>query len=371
MAGWPLIQSKLRSYLKRIKGNLEKNKGSFKDPLLYLGTFSVILFSIVSLGANSIFKTVLHQEDFSFLATVSETLDQSRNQFVFIPPKTKTQPLDLNIIQENSLKGASPPNTVSFQTLGSLIDDPADSGSKEIVEYIVQTGDTLSSISEKFGISIETILWANDLNKNSVIQLGQKLIISPVSGVIYYVKKDDTLSEIAKTYKAEASEIISFNELSSEGDIYIGDILIIPNGVKPQPVPMILPQTPLASSYFIVPVSSPYIITQRLHWSNAIDFSHKGTACGKPIYAAAGGQILRVKYGWNVGAGNYLTILHPNGVVTMYGHLQSVLVNQGDIVLQGQMIALIGGKPGMPGAGNSTGCHLHFGVQGAKNPFGQ
>ena len=348
---------------------MEKNKGSFKDPLLYLGTFSVILFSIVSLGANSIFKTVLHQEDFSFLATVSETLDQSRNQFVFIPPKTKTQPLDLNIIQENSLKGASPPNTVSFQTLGSLIDDPE--SLKEIVEYIVQTGDTLSSISEKFGISIETILWANDLNKNSVIQLGQKLIISPVSGVIYYVKKDDTLSEIAKTYKAEASEIISFNELSSEGDIYIGDILIIPNGVKPQPVPMILPQTPLASSYFIVPVSSPYIITQRLHWSNAIDFSHKGTACGKPIYAAAGGQILRVKYGWNVGAGNYLTILHPNGVVTMYGHLQSVLVNQGDIVLQGQMIALIGGKPGMPGAGNSTGCHLHFGVQGAKNPFGQ
>ena len=360
---------------------MEKNKGSFKDPLLYLGTFSVILFSIVSLGANSIFKTVLHQEDFSFLATVSETLDQSRNQFVFIPPKTKLPMLDLNIIQKNSLKGASPPDTVSFQTLGSLVNDTeslldenisqANLGSKEIVEYIVQTGDTLSLISEKFGISIETILWANDLNKSSAIQPGQKLIILPVSGVLYYVKKDDTLSEIAKTYKAETSEIISFNELSSEGDIYIGDILIIPNGVKPQPAPLILPQVPLASSYFIVPVSSPYIITQRLHWPNAIDFSHAGTACGKPIYAAAGGQILRVKYGWNVGAGNYLTILHPNGVVTMYGHLQSVLVNQGDIVLQGQMIALIGGKPGMPGAGNSTGCHLHFGVQGAKNPFGQ
>jgi len=378
---WPLIQSKLRSYLKRIKGNLEKNKGSFKDPLLYLGTFSVILFSIVSLGANSIFKTVLHQEDFSFLARGFETSDQSRNQFVFIPPKTKLPMLDLNIIQKNSLKGASPPDTVSFQTLGSLVNDTeslldenisqANLGSKEIVEYIVQTGDTLSLISEKFGISIETILWANDLNKSSAIQPGQKLIILPVSGVLYYVKKDDTLSEIAKTYKAETSEIISFNELSSEGDIYIGDILIIPNGVKPQPAPLILPQVPLASSYFIVPVSSPYIITQRLHWPNAIDFSHAGTACGKPIYAAAGGQILRVKYGWNVGAGNYLTILHPNGVVTMYGHLQSVLVNQGDIVLQGQMIALIGGKPGMPGAGNSTGCHLHFGVQGAKNPFGQ
>jgi len=354
---------------------LEKNKGSFKDPLLYLGTFSVILFSIVSLGANSIFKTVLHQEDFSFLATVSETLDQSRNQFVFIPPKTKLLMLDLNIIQKNSLKGASPPNTVSFQTLGSLIDDTeslldenilrSNFDPKEIVEYIVQSGDTFSLISEKFGISIETIFWANDLNKNSVIQPGQKLIILPVSGVIYYVKKDDTLSEIAKTYKAETSEIISFNELSSEGDIYIGDILIIPNGVKPQPVPMILPQTPLASSSFIVPVSSPYLITQGLHWYNAIDFSHQGGGCGKPVYAVAGGEVVKAKYGWNAGAGNNVSILHLNGVVTAYYHLQTILVKPGQVVSVGDQIGIIGNT------GNSTGCHLHFGVQGAKNPFGQ
>ncbi len=343
---------------------MEKNKGSFKDPLLYLGTFSVILFSIVSLGANSIFKTVLHQEDFSFLAMGFETSDQSRNQFVFIPPKTKLPMLDLNIIQKNSLKGASPPNTVSFQTLGSLIDDPANFGSKEIVEYIVQPGDTLSLISEKFGISIETILWANDLNKNSVIQPGQKLIILPVSGVIYYVKKDDILIEIAKTYKAETSEIISFNELSSEGDIYIGDILIIPNGVKPQPVsPMISPQVPLASSYFIVPVSSPYIVTQWLHWYNAIDFSHQGGSCGKLVFAAAGGEVVKAKYGWNAGAGNNVSILHLNGVVTVYYHLQTILVEPGQVVSAGDQIGIIGNT------GITTGCHLHFGVQGAENPF--
>ncbi|PIZ77524.1 MAG: hypothetical protein COY04_00040, partial [Parcubacteria group bacterium CG_4_10_14_0_2_um_filter_7_35_8] len=45
------------------------------------------------------------------------------------------------------------------------------------------------------------------------------------------------------------------------------------------------------------------------------------------------------------------------------------IVNQGDQVSKGQVIAFMGGSPGTPGAGMSTGCHLHFGVTGAKNPF--
>jgi len=45
------------------------------------------------------------------------------------------------------------------------------------------------------------------------------------------------------------------------------------------------------------------------------------------------------------------------------------LVSSGQEVSQGEMIALIGGKPGTPGAGLSTGCHVHFGVRGSRNPF--
>ncbi len=53
----------------------------------------------------------------------------------------------------------------------------------------------------------------------------------------------------------------------------------------------------------------------------------------------------------------------------MYGHIQTSLVNPGSQVYQGQVIALLGGAPGTPGAGSSTGCHVHFGVSGARNPF--
>jgi len=212
-------------------------------------------------------------------------------------------------------------------------------------------------------------LWANNLSSRSTLKVGQKLIILPVSGVVYHVKKGDTLSAIAKTYQGNVKEIINFNDLSDEGDIFVGDIIIIPNGKMP-PVRRTRnyvqsKQTPIASNYFICPHSACRI-SQGLHWYNAIDFDGE---CGDPIYAVASGTIQRVKYGWNGGAGNYITILHPNGVVTMYGHIATSLVKPGQKVSQGQIIALMGGKPGTPGAGISTGCHVHFSVRGARNPF--
>ena len=184
----------------------------------------------------------------------------------------------------------------------------------------------------------------------------------------------DTISAIAQQYKGKTEDIIAFNGLSGEGDIYMGDIVIIPQGIFPAPSVQYAPkQVPLASSYFICPISEPCRITQGLHWYNAIDFSHG--KCGEPIYAAAAGEVIKValtnstsRWAFS-GAGNHITILHPNGVVTMYGHIATSVVNVGDYVSQGQVIALMGGYPGTPGAGLSTGCHLHFGVSGASNPF--
>ena len=377
----PFIKAKTKKYYKETKEKCFRNNGFFKKPLFWLRLFSFILTSILCLDAY-IFKEKLEKNNVFFIKN-TEQLVLSENKLGFLTQKNELNSANLNIIQGNSLKAVYSPSNVSFKTLTSLTGPNENDSfnqnnlffndSKEIIEYIVEKGDNLSSLAQKFGISVETILWANNLNKNSSLKAGQKLIILPVSGVLHHVKKNDTLNNIAKAYKADVAEIITFNELSPDGKIYIGDILVIPNGIVPKTSSTSLvsssQQTPLPSSYFIIPISSPYIISQGLHWYNAIDFTHPGESCGKPVLAAAGGQVLKVSYGWNMGAGNYLKILHPNGVITMYGHLEKILVQEGDNVFQGQIIALIGGKPGTIGAGKSSGCHLHFGVYGAKNPF--
>jgi len=361
-------QNSLKFFKEKIREIGKFLKGSKKDPFLYLGVATFVLLGLISF----IPYQFLANEDFILMSENSTSFQsQSLNGGGFLGqggPK-KLEPPELSLVQENSLTGFSPPLVISPRVLGSLLGDGScPERGNEIIEYVVQPGDTLASIAEQFDLSLNTLLWANNLSQNSILKVGQKLIILPVSGVLHHVKSGETVSEIAKKYKGDVNEIVVFNELSEEGGIAVGDILIIPDGVMLPPAKIYTPPlTPLASSYFICPISPPCRITQGLHWYNAIDFSHGN--CGEPIYAAAGGQILKVRYGWNGGAGNYLTILHPNGVVTMYGHLQTILVSSGQPVSQGQIIALMGGQPGTPGAGRSSGCHLHFGVTGARNPF--
>jgi LysM repeat protein len=284
---------------------------------------------------------------------------------------------DVYLIQKNSLKAVSPSGMIKPQVLASLLgsEEEVDTRRGGIIEYAVEQDDTLWSIADKFGISLETVLWANNLSKTSVISPGKKLVILPVSGTTHIVKAGETLGEIVKKYKGDLSEVIAFNELEDENEVFAGDIVIIPNGILPPPVvvksaPVL---APLVAGYFICPISAPCRITQKLHWYNAIDFSHG--KCWEPIYAAASGTVQKVKLtssasSWAFGgAGNHLTILHPNGVVTFYGHLASATVSPGDAVSQGQVIGYMGGGWGMAGSGKSTGCHLHFGVTGAKNPF--
>jgi len=326
-------------------------KGSLKDPFFYLG---VILFSTL------VFLSCSQKDSENLLGNTGGF----GNLFLEQRETEGLGNISLYLAQENSLISSSPPVVISPKVFGALVDGGTQDIGKEINEYIIESGDTLIGISNKFDISLNTLLWANDLSTRSKIKPGQKLIILPVSGAVHYVVKGDTVSEIAKDYEADLGKIIAFNELSNEDDIFIGDILIVPDGtmpVKAQPTPKTVP---LASSYFIRPTKGK--VTQWLHWYNAIDFGNK---CGTPIYAAAQGEVQKVRYGYNRGIGNYLTVLHPNGVVTLYGHLLTISVSPGEQVSQGQIIASIGGKPGTPGAGRSTGCHLHFEVRGARNPF--
>lgn len=269
------------------------------------------------------------------------------------------------IIQEDSiLKSYSSPLFVENVSLASISSEAEKE--KDIIYYTVKEGDTLWDIANKYGISVETILLANEISKSASLKVGQKLIILPTEGLMYMVEKGDTLSSIATTYKADIDEIVSYNELKDENDIYPGDILLIPNGEMPAQEVYISSSsnssaTQVLDDYFICPTTG--IITNGLHYYNAIDVANsKGT----PILAAASGTVQKARYAWP--SGNYVTILHPNGVITYYGHLSYWTVVPGQYVSQGEVIGYMG-NTGLVISLGGDGSHLHFDVRGAKNPL--
>lgn len=276
-----------------------------------------------------------------------------------------TEAPELVLLRETTLFAVTPTMTVNANVLGAIIGESSNDirNRREILHYVVKEGDTVASLAEQFEVSLDTIFWANDLKSASTLKPGQELLILPVSGALHLVRPADTLSEIALWYKGDLEEILRFNGIDEAKDIFVGDLLIIPDGKKPANLPNGR-LTPLANSYFIYPVSRSYKLTQGLHPFNAVDLSNG--ACGGSAYAAAGGIVQQV--GYHGVAGNYVRVLHPNGVVTFYGHLSGQAVSPGEKVLQGQVVGYVGHSGHTIPAG-AAGCHLHFEVRGATNPF--
>lgn len=244
-----------------------------------------------------------------------------------------------------------------------------DNSNGQISTYIVRTGDTFAKIAEMFDISVNTILWANDMTKSSALKVGQSLTIFPISGVMHTVVKGDTLSSIAKKYSGDIDEIASFNDLGSDAKLVVGDTVMIPDGQ----VSTVLKSSTKTTSKLVTSASGPaydgYYIkpfagghkTQGLHGYNGVDY---GMDVGTPLYAAAAGTVLISKSsGYNGGYGDYVVIKHGNNTQTVYGHMSNPVVSVGQVVTQGQLIGYSGNT------GKSTGPHLHFEIRGAKNPF--
>lgn len=245
--------------------------------------------------------------------------------------------------------------------------DPGKSGTGQISIYTVRKGDTLSEIAELFGVSTNTILWANDI-RSRTIKEGQELVILPISGVRHVVKKGDTLKSIAGKYKADLDEVLVYNDLALDAKIKPGDVVIIPDGVISAQASSLATSSssrgaqsyPTYSGYYLRPIVGGRK-SQGVHGHNGIDLA---APTGTPILASADGQVLIARSsGYNGGYGLYVVLSHANGTQTLYAHMSRVNVSSGQRVNQGQTIGAIGST------GRSTGPHLHFEVRGAKNPF--
>jgi N-acetylmuramoyl-L-alanine amidase len=116
--------------------------------------------------------------------------------------------------------------------------ETAGAENRVIRSYSVEHGDTLSVIASRFGVTTNTIKWANGLSDADDLSPGKEITILPVSGLLHRVAKGDTASSLARKYKSNSAQIISFNNAEVTG-LKVGQRIIIPDGVKteaPRPV---------------------------------------------------------------------------------------------------------------------------------------
>ena len=266
---------------------------------------------------------------------------------------------DVDFISSNSntlLTGYISVTTQSGEK--TLLDKP--------IEHIVQEGETLQSIGQKYGISFDSIQFANGLS-SSRVKAGQKLLIPSVEGTLHKVVKGDTVEKLAKRYSVPSQAIVDFNYLDAPYTLTAGTVLTIPNAKKPVAGQYYSGNAKYGlSAYGVLPhvgnvehgtgqFAWPFsgVLTQGYHqYHHAIDIA----ANTGNIKAADKGTVIRAGW-WEGGYGNAVQIDHGNGYVTTYAHMSVLAVSVGDNVEKGQKIGVVGST------GRSTGPHVHFVIQ--------
>jgi murein DD-endopeptidase MepM/ murein hydrolase activator NlpD len=279
----------------------------------------------------------------------------------------------VNIVSENSLL----PETDHLIIPGEV--ESGDSFSDQISVYVIRKGDSISEIANMFGVSVNTILSANDMKEGDKLVEGNVLLILPVSGIEHTITKGETLKNIANLYKVDVSDVAQFNGIAEDTELTVGDKIMIPGADETasdqesgKPVANLQSSVvtdesyydthpmPDIVGYFIDPLPTGHK-TQGLHGPGhrGIDI---GAPIGTPILASASGTVSLAHPGWSGGYGNMVIIDHSNGTKTLYAHMSRIGTHMGDQVSQGEVIGYVGST------GHSTGPHLHFEVFNARNP---
>jgi len=227
----------------------------------FYGTLALVLLVIVIKGTSgegqaSLFSNLLK----SYVEETSASIiniSQSQNQLADINSLAalngqdsglgggpETSNLDPSTVQENSIMASSPSST---DYINSFKPD-------QVVEYTVQAGDSIGIIASDFGVSVNTIVWANNLRNPNSLSLSQILKIPPVTGVIHTVKNGDTIASIAKKYKADPQKILSFNKIQDDSSLIIGNEIMVPDGQLPGPKPSVKYTRGSGGSGIYVPV---------------------------------------------------------------------------------------------------------------------
>lgn len=110
---------------------------------------------------------------------------------------------------------------------------PTTTSERGITNYVAVDGDSLETISTKFGVSVQTLRWANNKTNDSV-DPGSTVLVPRVNGVVYTIKPGDTLESVASKYKVEAEQIVLYNDLDTDGPLVADSKIVLPNGDLPE-----------------------------------------------------------------------------------------------------------------------------------------
>ena len=289
-----------------------------------------------------------------------------------------------------SYAGSSPVEGLSRSVEAHTEEKPA--SRYTFTQYEVQTGDSIYSIADKFGITPSTILWCNYntlFDNPAFILPGEMLQIPPTDGVLYTWNQGDGLNGVAKGLGVTPEDIINWqgNNLSADtvGDyahpnIAVGTTIFAPGASKPFTdwTVSLFTRDEAASSKTLwgegkcAPVvggltgTGSYEWPTSEHYISGYEYSPEtnhwgidiGGKTGNPIYATDSGVV--VYAGWtDLGYGNVIAIDHGQNadgktVQSVYAHLSSIAVSCGTSIYQGAIIGYMGST------GHSTGPHLHF-----------
>jgi len=227
-------------------------------------------------------------------------------------------------------------------------------------QYKVQKNDTVSGIAQKFDVSVGAIIASNEIRNARRLQEGVVLRIPNIDGIPYQVKRGDSLSKISASHNVPLEVILDVNDIKSD-NIKMGETIFIP-GARMNDIDLRLSLGDL----FMYPLHNRYITsgygmrkdpkTGILQFHAGIDFRGR---VGTTIMASLDGVVSVVGENWLYG--KYIIISHSNGYKTLYGHMNSFSVRQGDRVARGKKIGEVGNT------GYSTGPHLHFGIYDKNN----
>lgn len=249
--------------------------------------------------------------------------------------------------------------------------------------YVVEAGDTVTSIAAGFGLQPETVLWANRDELGDYpdyLLTGMELIILPVDGVYHQIGGGDTLTNIAAFFGANVADIVAWpanNLETSEDVLFAGNWLLVPGGRRTIAF-QVMPNVPWeaaaldqgqygrgacqdnfvsslrATGDYAWPVDSREVLGDPFAtWHSGVDLAVQP---GEAVLAADDGVVTFA--GWsNLGYGYMVMLDHGNDDYTLYGGLGAVVVVCGQEVAQGEAL----GEGGI--SGHPAGALLHFEVR--------